>query len=113
MGDGFLSAGYQGDFGRDIERPRNNSRTVRFFYPEENSHRITAEYDKPDVGPFEELGLNAFYGRYAQITDQDRFATATAPRSVDRADISAHDFQFRGYARRGAWAGAVGSSAWT
>ncbi len=100
VGAGFLSAGYQGDFGRDIERPRNNSTTTRFFYPEENSHRLTAEYDKPDVGPFEELGLNAFYGHYGQVTDQDRFATATAPRSVDRADVSAHDFQFRGYARR-------------
>ncbi len=99
-GGGFLSAGYQGDFGRAIERPRNNSRTTRFFYPEENSHRLTAEYDKPDVGPFEQLGLHAFYGRYGQITDQDRFATATTPRSVDRADLSAHDFQFRGYARR-------------
>jgi outer membrane receptor protein involved in Fe transport len=99
--------GYQGDFGRDIERPRNNSRTVRFFYPEENSHRVTAEYDKPDVGPFEELGLNLFYGRYSQTTDQDRFATATTARSVDRAEISAHDFQFRGYARR-----ALGGARW-
>ncbi|HUU34491.1 MAG TPA: TonB-dependent receptor, partial [Vicinamibacterales bacterium] len=106
-GGGFLSGGYQGDFGRDIERPRDNSRTVRFFYPEENSHRFTAEYDKPDVGPFEELGLQAFYGRYAQTTDQDRVATATSPRSVDRADISAHDFQFRGYGRR-----ALGQARW-
>lgn len=104
---GFLAAGYQGDFGRDIERPRNNSRTVRFFYPEENSHRVTAEYDKPDVGPFDELGLNAFYGRYSQVTDQDRFATATTARSIDRADIRAHDFQFRGYARR-----ALGDARW-
>jgi iron complex outermembrane receptor protein len=107
VADGFLSVGYQGDFGRDIERPRNNSRTVRFFYPEENSHRVTAEYDKPDVGPFEELGLNLFYGRYSQTTDQDRFATATTARSVDRAEISAHDFQFRGYARR-----ALGGARW-
>ena len=107
VADGFLSVGYQGDFGRDIERPRNNSRTVRFFYPEENSHRVTAEYDKPDVGPFEELGLNLFYGRYSQTTDQDRFATATTARSVDRAEISAHDFQFRGYARR-----ALGEARW-
>ncbi len=99
-GGGFLSAGYQGDFGRDIERPRNNSSTVRFFYPSEDSHRFTAEYDRPDVGPFEELGLHAFYGRYGQVTDQNRFATATTARSVERADISAHDFQFRGYARR-------------
>jgi outer membrane receptor protein involved in Fe transport len=100
VGAGFLAAGYQGDFGRDIERPRNNSSTVRFFYPEENSHRVTAEYDRPDLGPFDEIGLHAFYGRYAQVTDQDRFATATTARSVERADISAHDFQFRGYARR-------------
>ncbi|MCC6988273.1 MAG: TonB-dependent receptor [Acidobacteria bacterium] len=107
VGAGFLAAGYQGDVGRDIERPRNNSTTTRFFYPEENSHRLTAEYDKPDVGPFEELGLNAFYGRYSQVTDQDRFATATAPRSVDRADIRAHDFQVRGYARR-----SLGSARW-
>ena len=35
-----------------------------------------------------------------QVTDQDRFATATTARSVERADISAHDFQVRGYARR-------------
>ena len=100
VGEGYFSAGYQGDFGRDIERPRNNSTTVRFFYPSEDSHRFTAEYDRPDVGPFDEIGLQAFYGHYAQVTDQDRFATATTPRGVERADLSAHDFQFRGYARR-------------
>jgi outer membrane receptor protein involved in Fe transport len=99
-GKGFLSAGYQGDFGRDIERPRNNSAAVRFFYPSEDSHRFTAEYDRPEVGPFDEIGLHAFYGHYAQVTDQNRFATPTTARSVERADISAHDFQFRGYARR-------------
>jgi len=99
-GGGYFSAGYQGDFGRDIERPRNNSSAVRFFYPTEDSHRFTAEYDRPDVGPFDEIGLHGFYGRYAQVTDQNRFATATTARSVERADISAHDFQFRGYARR-------------
>ncbi len=104
---GFLSAGYQGDFGRDIERPRNNSGAVRFFYPREDSHRVTAEYDKPGAGPFEELGLNAFYGHYGQVTDQDRVATATSPRSVDRADVRAHDFQFRAYGRR-----ALGRARW-
>jgi len=106
-GGGLLSAGYQGDFGRDIERPRNNSATTRFFYPEENSHRLTAEYDKAEVSVFEEIGLQGFFGTYSQVTDQDRFATATAPRSVDRADISAKDFQLRGYGRR-----ALGQARW-
>ena len=32
-GKGEISAGWQSDFGRDIERPRNNSRAVRFYYP--------------------------------------------------------------------------------
>ena len=53
---------------------------------------MTAEDDKPDVGPLEELGLNAFYGHYGQVTDQDRVPTATSPRSVDLADVRAHDF---------------------
>ncbi|MGE0811815.1 MAG: TonB-dependent receptor [Vicinamibacterales bacterium] len=107
VGGGVLSVAYQGDFGRDIERPRSNSRTVRFFYPEETSHRITAEYDAADAGPFAEVGLNAFYGRFAQITDQDRFATATTGRSVERADIGAHDVQVRGFGRR-----AIGAARW-
>src|SRR5688572_31074860 len=42
VGAGMLTAGWQSDFGRDIERPRDNSRTVRFFYPTEDSHRFTA-----------------------------------------------------------------------
>lgn len=104
---GLFQMAYQGDFGRDIERPRNNSRTVRFFYPEENSHRVTAEFDKAGVGPFNEIGVNVFAGRYSQTTDQDRFATATTARSVDRAEISARDFQVRGYGRR-----AFGKARW-
>ena len=33
LGGGLFSLGWQSDFGRDIERPRNNSQTVRFYYP--------------------------------------------------------------------------------
>ena len=52
LGTGFLSAAWQSDYGRDFERPRNNSRTVRFYYPYENSHRFTASYEIPGVGGF-------------------------------------------------------------
>jgi outer membrane receptor protein involved in Fe transport len=34
IGQGLFSAGWQSDFGRDIERPRNNSRVVRFYLPD-------------------------------------------------------------------------------
>jgi outer membrane receptor protein involved in Fe transport len=100
LGAGLLSAGWQSDFGRDIERPRNNSQTVRFFYPTEDSHRLTTNYDLRDLGGFSRVSLTGFIGSYAQVTDQDRFATATTPRSVERADVSANDFHVRGFGER-------------
>jgi hemoglobin/transferrin/lactoferrin receptor protein len=100
LGKGVLSAGWQSDFGRDFERPRNNSRTVRFYYPFENSHRFTSSYELSDVAGFRQIALTGFLGTYEQRTDQDRFATATTGRSVERADISANDFHVTGRAER-------------
>jgi hemoglobin/transferrin/lactoferrin receptor protein len=92
---GLLSTVWQSDFGRDVERPRNNSEIVRFYYPYENSQRFTMSYELPDVAGFRELALTGFLGAYEQRTDQDRFATATTGRSIERADVSANDFQVR------------------
>ena len=96
-GPGSFSVGWQSDFGRDIERPRNNSRTVRFFYPTENSHRFTTGYEATAVGGFQRVGFTGFLGTFDQRTDQDRFATATTGRTVERADIDAKDFHVRGF----------------
>jgi outer membrane receptor protein involved in Fe transport len=100
IGQGLFSAGWQSDFGRDIERPRNNSRVVRFYYPTEDSHRLTVSYDVRDLGGFSRMLLTVFHGTYAQVTDQDRVATAAAGRSIERADVSSRDFQVRGNAER-------------
>lgn len=100
LGRGTISAGWQSDFGRDVERPRNNSRMVRFFYPTEDSHRLTLGYTLRDLGGFTRVGVDSFLGSYAQITDQDRFPTATSVRSIERADVSARDFQVRASAER-------------
>jgi hemoglobin/transferrin/lactoferrin receptor protein len=99
-GRGMLSVGLQSDFGRDVERPRNNSNVVRFYYPYEDSHRFTSSYELHDVGGFQQVGVTAFVGRFEQRTDQDRFATATAGRSIERADVSANDFHVKGHAAR-------------
>ncbi|MDP2318010.1 MAG: TonB-dependent receptor [Acidobacteriota bacterium] len=99
-GGGVLSAGWQSDFGRDIERPRNNSRTVRFYYPTEDSHRVTAGYEAREIAGFQRLGVTTFVGSHAQVTDQDRFATATTGRTIERADVTANDFQVRGFGER-------------
>lgn len=100
VGSGMLSIGWQSDFGEDIERPRNNSSAVRFYYPFEKSHRFTAGYEKRNVGGFQRVGVTAFVGSFEQRTDQDRFATATTGRTVERADVSARDFHVRGFGER-------------
>jgi outer membrane receptor protein involved in Fe transport len=94
-GRGILTAAWQADFGEDIERPRDNSATVRFFYPNEDSHRFTASYLERDVAGFSRLAVDGFFGTYDQTTEQDRFATATTGRSIERAVIEADDFQLR------------------
>jgi outer membrane receptor protein involved in Fe transport len=100
IGPGSFSAGWQSDFGRDIGRPRNNSQTVRFYYPSEDSHRFTAGYELPPVRGFQRMAVSGFIGSYAQVTDQDRFATATTPRSIERAEVSANDWGVRAFAER-------------
>lgn len=100
VGPGNFTVSWQSDFGRDIERPRNNSRTVRFYYPTENSHRFTTGYESTQVGGFQRVGFTGFVGTFDQRTDQDRFATATAGRTIERADIDAKDFHVRGFGEK-------------
>jgi hemoglobin/transferrin/lactoferrin receptor protein len=100
LAGGLFTAGWQTDLGRDIERPRNNSNAVRFFYPEENSHRATLAWERGPGGHFSRLGFNAFAGTYSVVTDQDRFATSSRPRSVERADVAATDFHLRAFAEK-------------
>jgi outer membrane receptor protein involved in Fe transport len=100
LGGGVFSAGWQSDFGREIERPRNNSSTVRFFYPTEDSHRLTLGWERAAVAGLSRLGGTLFVGSYAVVTDQDRFATPQQPRSVERSDVSANDFHVRAFAEK-------------
>ena len=100
LGKGLFSAVWQSDLGKNIERPRNNSRTVRFYYPTEDSHRFTANYDLRRLGGFERVVISTFAGRYHQVTNQDRFATPTRGRTLESADYDADDYQVRVSAER-------------
>jgi iron complex outermembrane receptor protein len=99
-GPGTFSVALQSDFGRDIERPRSNAQTVRFYYPIEDSHRFTAAYELRKLAGFERISTTGFLGSYRNVTDQDRYATATSPRSIERADVAANDFSTRVLAER-------------
>ncbi|HXV75823.1 MAG TPA: TonB-dependent receptor [Candidatus Polarisedimenticolaceae bacterium] len=97
---GLLSVAVQGDHGRDVERPRTDSDVVRFYYPEESSLRVTAAYETGPVSGFDSTELSLFVGDYEIVTDQDRFATATNPRQIERADVAARDYGLRANAER-------------
>lgn len=92
---GLWSFGWQSDYGHDIERPRDNSATTRFYYPFEDSHRFSASFETPNVAGLEQLKVVGLLGSHDHRTDQDTYATATRPRSIARADVSANDFQLR------------------
>lgn len=100
LGNGLLSVAWQSDFSREVERPRNNSRSVRFYSPFENSHRVTASFESREVAHFRRIALVGFLGTLEQRTDQDRLATPTEGRRIERADVSASDFQVKGSAER-------------
>lgn len=100
IGSSHLSLGWQSDFARDLERPRNNSDRVRFFYPTDDSHRFTANYRRADAGFLGNLSIDGLIASYTNITDQDTFATSSTPRAVERADVRAKDYQMRAVSER-------------
>jgi outer membrane receptor protein involved in Fe transport len=100
LGGGLFSVGFQGDYGRDIDRPRTDSGSIRFYYPIEDSHRFTASYDLGPRFGLHRMSFSAFLGSFRNVTDQDRFPAGDAPRRIERADVDARDFHVRGNAEK-------------
>ncbi len=100
VGAGTVGVSWQSDFGREIERPRDNSDAVRFYYPYDDSHRFNVTYERTSVPVMGALRLAGFFGATSQRTDQDRLPKPTIARDFVRADISAKDFQFRATGER-------------
>jgi hemoglobin/transferrin/lactoferrin receptor protein len=94
-GGGLFTASWQSDFGDDIERPRNNSNQVRFYYPYDDSHRFNISFERGGVIGLDQIQMSGFLGKQSQRTDQDRIPTETRPRDIVRADVDAKDFQAR------------------
>jgi outer membrane receptor protein involved in Fe transport len=92
---GLVSVALQGDYGRDIGRPRDDSDLVRFYYPTEDSLRLTAAYESGAVLGLDSTELSLFVGEYRIVTDQDHHATPRATRLVERSDVEANDFGLR------------------
>lgn len=93
LGPGTLTAGWQGDYARDIGIPTSASVIMPNFSPEENSSRFTLSYDTGPVGGFSRIALLGFIG-------SNDGSTAIFPSSTERVDVSAKDFQVRTFAER-------------
>ena len=95
LGAGMLRLGYRYDRGRDIGKPAADSGVVRAGYPEETSHRLSWGYEAAGAGGWSRLAASGLVDSYELITDRDRLATATAARSLTRADVDASDYGLR------------------
>jgi outer membrane receptor protein involved in Fe transport len=89
------SMGWQSDFGRAIGRPRSDGDVILASSPFEDSHRLTVSYERPSLGQFRSIRFDALAGASRQRTDQDRLATPTRSRNIERADLSSREMQLR------------------
>ena len=101
-GPALFSAGLQGDFGRNIERPRNNSNVVRFFYPDRRTRAGSpwAGSAPRSQGFSTASGRSAFVGSYDGRHRPGSLRHRNDPhRSVERADVSRPRFHVRAVRR--------------
>ena len=94
------SVGWQSDFGRDLGRPRSDSDVMLATSPLEDSHRLTASYERRALRGWRNLRMNALAGGARQRTEQERLATPTRPRNIERADLSSNEQEVRVTAER-------------
>ena len=92
---GIWSVGWQSDIGRDLGRPRSDSDVMLATSPVEDSHRFTASYERRSLRGFRNIRFNALAGASRQRTEQERLATPTRPRNIERGDVSSREMEVR------------------
>ncbi len=95
LAEGLLTLGWQSDLGREIGRPRNDSLSNRFYYPEEESNRFTATYEFPPFAELSRLKMDFFVGQYRLVTTRDQPPQDGAGRTISTSEVEASDFGFR------------------
>ena len=99
-GAGRWSVGWQSDLARALGRPRSDSDVMRVTSPYEDSHRLTASYERTRLAGFSSIRFDGLAGTARQRTEQDRLPTPTRSRSVDRADLQSDEMQLRATGER-------------
>lgn len=94
-GPGRLGLLWQGDYGRDIGKPAQDSEVIRAYYPREDSNRFALSYDGDPRGGLTRWGARAFLDGYRLVTFRDRYATAVTARQLAESDVRARDWGLR------------------
>ncbi len=100
VGNGMLRLGWRSDLERDVGKPAPDSDLVRRIYPEENSHRFNVGFERPGPGSWTRLEATLAWDDYGLTLDVDRVATGGSPRTVERSDVTANDYELRFEAER-------------
>lgn len=94
------SVGWQSDQGRALGRPRSDSDVMLATSPIEDSHRLAASYERRAFAGMRNIRVNGLAAGWRQRTEQERVATSTRPRNIERADLSSREVELRLTAER-------------
>jgi outer membrane receptor protein involved in Fe transport len=89
------SIGWQTGLGRDIGRPRSDSAAIVATTPYDDSHRLTATYERQSAGWFRNVRVDGLFDVSRDRTQQDRVATTKQPRNLVQSDLSSREVQVR------------------
>jgi outer membrane receptor protein involved in Fe transport len=89
------SIAWQTGLDREIGRPRSDSAAIVATTPYEDSHRLTATYERQSAGWFKNLRVDGLFDVSRERTQQDRVATARQPRNLTQSDLSSREGQLR------------------
>ena len=89
------SVGWTTDLARDIGRPRSDANVVGVSTPFEDTHRLAVSYERSALAGFRRVRVAALAGSTRQQTDQDRFATADRPRTLEQSRVASRELQLR------------------
>ncbi len=99
LGAGVLRVLWRTDLARDVGKPSTDSDTKPTWYPEENSHRVSARYEQSGPGSWSRLAASVSWDEYQLLTTSDAVSDGIAV-SRTTADFFAHDWGMRLEAER-------------